>query len=378
VSAAVGHPDSGLVVDVGARRGAFDLEVAIQAPEGRVLAVLGPNGAGKSTLLDVVVGRLRPQRGGVRIGERVLADAGSGVHVAPEHRRVGLLNQAPSLFPHLSALENVAFGPRAAGASRREAHVDAARMLDEVGLRGFEHARPARLSGGQQQRVALARALAARPDVLLLDEPFSALDVTTAADMRMLTAETLRDSSTTAVIVTHDVVDALSLADHCVVLDAGRVVDGGRIDRVLGMPRSPFVAALAGMNFVAGTFAGDGVLRTDDGWMLRGCESEPLRAGVRAVAAFAPSSAHLVPAGDAGVAGDGGVSGEATTLEGIVDRWERGVGGVQVRLVEGLAVDVNPVEFARLGLRRGEEVLLRVSAAAVTVYSADPGASVRT
>ncbi|MGN6125418.1 MAG: hypothetical protein ACTHON_02545, partial [Humibacter sp.] len=148
-----------------------------------------------------------------------------------------------------------------------------------------------------------------------------------------------------------------------VVLDAGRVVDGGRIDRVLGMPRSPFVAALAGMNFVAGTFVGDGVLRTDGGWMLRGREYEPLRAGARAVAAFAPSSAHLVPADDTGE------SGETTAVHGVVDRWERGVGSVQVRLVGGLAVDVNPVEFATLGLRRGDEVALSVPAAAVTVYS---------
>ncbi|HWD62137.1 MAG TPA: ABC transporter ATP-binding protein [Humibacter sp.] len=369
MSASAEDSDSSLVVDVLARRGAFALEVALQAAAGHVLAVLGPNGAGKSTLLDIVVGRLRPERGGVHIGVRVLSDARSGIHIEPEHRRVGLLNQAPSLFPHLTALENVAFGPRAAGASRHDARADATRLLAAVGLLGYEDRRPARLSGGQQQRVALARALAARPDVLLLDEPFSALDVTTAGDMRMLTAETLRDSATTAVIVTHDVVDALSLADDCVVLDAGRVVDGGRIDRVLGMPRSPFVAALAGMNFLAGTFLGGGLLRTDDGRMLRGRESEPLRAGERAFAAFAPSSVGIARDNDGSR-----VEGESR-LDAVVDQWERSVGGVHVRLVGALGADLKPAEFAALGLRRGEPVVLHVPATAVSVYSADGDAS---
>jgi molybdate transport system ATP-binding protein len=365
---------SGLTANVAARRGAFTLAVDLHAPSARTLAVLGRNGAGKSTLLDVLVGRLRPERGEVRIGDRVLSDAAERIHVPPERRRVGLLSQAPSLFPHLSAQENVAFAPRAAGASRIGAREEAVRLLDAVGLRGLEDRRPARLSGGQQQRVALARALAARPDVLLLDEPFSALDVSTAADMRMLTAETLERTGTTAVVVTHDVVDALSLGHSCVVLDAGRVVDGGDLAGVLGMPRSPFVAALAGMNLLAGEAAGDGVVHTDDGLVLRGHEIGVLRPGHRSFAAFPPAAVRLgsphaaEPAGSA--VGSTAGSAAAPALAAVVEGWELGTAGIRVRFRDGLLADVPPAEFASLRLRRGDRVHLVVPPEAVSVYAA--------
>jgi molybdate transport system ATP-binding protein len=365
---------TGLTANVAARRGAFTLAVDLHAASARTLAVLGPNGAGKSTLLDVLVGRLRPERGEVRVGDRVLSDAAERIHVPPERRRVGLLSQAPSLFPHLSAQENVAFAPRAAGASRIGAREEAVRLLDAVGLRGLEDRRPARLSGGQQQRVALARALAARPDVLLLDEPFSALDVSTAADMRMLTAETLERTGTTAVVVTHDVVDALSLGHSCVVLDAGRVVDGGDLAGVLGMPRSPFVAALAGMNLLAGEAAGDGVVHTDDGLVLRGHEIGVLRPGHRSFAAFPPAAVRLgsphaaEPAGSA--VGSTAGSAAAPALAAVVEGWELGTAGIRVRFRDGLLADVPPAEFASLRLRRGDRVHLVVPPEAVSVYAA--------
>jgi molybdate transport system ATP-binding protein len=357
---------TGLTANVAARRGAFTLAVDLHAASARTLAVLGPNGAGKSTLLDVLVGRLRPERGEVRVGDRVLSDAAERIHVPPERRRVGLLSQAPSLFPHLSAQENVAFAPRAAGASRIGAREEAVRLLDAVGLRGLEDRRAARLSGGQQQRVALARALAARPDVLLLDEPFSALDVSTAADMRMLTAETLERTGTTAVVVTHDVVDALSLGHSCVVLDAGRVVDGGDLASVLGMPRSPFVAALAGMNLLAGAAAGDGVVHTDDGRVLRGHEIGVLRPGDRAFAAFPPAAVRLEHTGVVGSA----PSARVTHLAAMVEGWELGTAGIRVRFRDGLLADVPPAEFASLRLRRGDRVRLVVPPEAVSVYAA--------
>ena len=131
---------SELTARVRAHRGGFELDVSLHAPAARTLAVLGPNGAGKSTLLDVVVGRLQPDRGDVRVGGRVLSDAAARIHLPPVRRRVGLLSQAPSLFPHLSAQENVAFGPRAAGASRASALQQAQRLLDAVGLLGLEPA----------------------------------------------------------------------------------------------------------------------------------------------------------------------------------------------------------------------------------------------
>jgi molybdate transport system ATP-binding protein len=358
---------SELTARVRAHRGGFELDVSLHAPAARTLAVLGPNGAGKSTLLDVVVGRLQPDRGDVRVGGRVLSDAAARIHLPPERRRVGLLSQAPSLFPHLSAQENVAFGPRAAGASRASALQQAQRLLDAVGLRGLEDRRPARLSGGQQQRVALARALAARPDVLLLDEPFAALDVSTAADMRMLTAETLERTGTTAVIVTHDVVDALSLGHACVVLDAGRVIDGGGLESVLGMPRSPFVAALAGMNLLQGVSQGNGVVHASDGRVLHGHRIGTLSAGSPVFAAFAPAAVRIEPRGESEP-----TSAEAgrTSLAAVVEGWELGTAGIRVRFAGGVLADVAPAEFAGLHLRRGDRVRLGVDATDVSIYAA--------
>src|SRR5699024_6484033 len=143
--------------------------------------------------------------------------------VPAERRRIGTLTQDPLLFPHLSAAENIAFGPRAAGVPARTARADAAAWLARVGLPGAGRRRPRQLSGGQQQRVALARALATRPDLLLLDEPLAALDVATAPQIRHLLADEVRRTGVTAVVVTHDLVDALVLADRVAVLAGGRI-----------------------------------------------------------------------------------------------------------------------------------------------------------
>ncbi|WP_156747189.1 ATP-binding cassette domain-containing protein, partial [Mycobacterium sp. E2462] len=168
------------------------LDAAFSVSAGEVLAVLGPNGAGKSTALHVVAGLIRPDRGLVRLGDRVLTDTNAGVHVATHDRRVGLLLQDPLLFPHLSVAANVAFGPRsrrgwfrrARARARASSQAAALRWLKEVDAEQFAGRRPRQLSGGQAQRVAIARALAAEPDVLLLDEPLAGLDVAAAAAIR--------------------------------------------------------------------------------------------------------------------------------------------------------------------------------------------------
>ena len=219
------------------RRPGFTLDVAITVDPGDVLAVLGPNGSGKSTLLDVLAGLLRPDAGHVRVGGRTLTD--SGVHVPPHRRGVGLLAQQPLLFPHLTALANVAFGPRAQGMSRRAATARARELLDAVDVAGLADRRPAQLSGGQQQRVALARALAAGPDLLLLDEPLAALDVDTMPAMRALLRRTIRDSGRTAVLVTHAALDALVLADRVIVLSDGGRGRGGADARGARPPAQP-------------------------------------------------------------------------------------------------------------------------------------------
>src|SRR5690554_6391818 len=167
----------GLQAEVVVRRGDFELDASVEVAAGEVLALLGPNGAGKSTLLQAIAGLLIPERGEVLVGERMLT--GPTTFVRARHRGVGLLGQDPLLFPHLDALQNVAFGPRSQGTSAAKSLHSARDGLAAVGLKGFEHRRPAALSGGQQQRVASARVLDAMSAVLLLSEPMAALDVPT-------------------------------------------------------------------------------------------------------------------------------------------------------------------------------------------------------
>lgn len=221
------------------------LDVRFSVAAGETLAVLGPNGAGKSTLLDVLAGLVRPDSGHVLLEGMMLVSAGGGerdIFTAPHARGVGLLAQEALLFPHLSVRDNVAFGPRSAGRSTLEAREIADRWLDRVDATGLADRRPRRLSGGQAQRVAVARALATEPRLLLLDEPFGALDAGVAPAMRRLLAEVL--GGRTVVLVTHDPLDALALADRVIVLDGGRIVEEGPTREVLLNPRTEFTRLL--------------------------------------------------------------------------------------------------------------------------------------
>jgi molybdate transport system ATP-binding protein len=270
---------------------ARDLDVAFDVASGETLAVLGPNGSGKSTALEVVAGLVAPDSGRVVLDGRVLTDLGAGrpgVRVAPHDRRTALLGQEPLLFPHLDALENVAFGPRSAGCPRSQARGAAQEWLDQVGVGELSGRRPAQLSGGQAQRVAVARALAAEPALLLLDEPMAALDVAVLPALRQTLRRVLAGRS--AVLVTHDPLDALLLADRVVVLSEGRVVEEGITTEVLSRPRSPFAARLAGLNLVMGVWR-DGGVEAPDGLRVHGqVEGGPLSAGEAAVAAFRPAA----------------------------------------------------------------------------------------
>ncbi|MGV0717669.1 ABC transporter ATP-binding protein [Mycolicibacterium sp. XJ662] len=197
--------------------------VDLEVPAGSITAILGPSGCGKTTLLRILAGFTDPDLGTVNIaGETV---AGAGVTVPVHRRRVGLMPQEGALFPHLSVGENVAFG--LGGADRRHARMHVAHWLEVVGLADLSDARPHEISGGQQQRVALARALAARPRVLLLDEPFAALDAGLRVRVREDIAAILRDAGTTAILVTHDQSEALSLADSVALLIGGVVAQHG-------------------------------------------------------------------------------------------------------------------------------------------------------
>ncbi|MFJ4714093.1 ABC transporter ATP-binding protein [Streptomyces sp. NPDC088785] len=238
--------DARLVVE----RPAFRLDVTLTAAPGDVVALLGPNGAGKTTALRALAGLVPLSDGHFRL------DGAELERVPPERRPVGVVFQDYLLFPHLSALDNVAFGPRCHGASKADARAQAARWLERMGLAGHAGARPRRLSGGQAQRVALARALATRPRLLLLDEPLAALDARTRLEVRAQLRRHLADFEAVAVLVTHDPLDAMVLADRLVVIEDGRVVQEGTPGHIARHPRTDYIAHLIGLNLYQGEAAG--------------------------------------------------------------------------------------------------------------------------
>jgi putative spermidine/putrescine transport system ATP-binding protein len=226
-------------------------DVTVSVPPGGCVALLGPSGSGKSTLLRLVAGLDVPDAGDVLVGGRSLAG------VVPERRGTVLVFQRPRLFPHLDVLDNVAFPLVAAGLRRRRARADAERFLELVGLSSFASRRPASLSGGQEQRVALARSLTARPDVLLLDEPFSALDPVVRAEMHQLLTELRAAVEPTVLLVTHDRHEAAMVADTVAVLLDGRIAQHATVERLHAWPESLAVHTfLDGRNAVPGRVEG--------------------------------------------------------------------------------------------------------------------------
>ncbi len=240
------------------RRGGFELDVAFEVRPGEVLGVLGPNGAGKSTLLRAVAGLEELSTGAVGVG--VHAWQQPGLFVPAEQRRAGVVFQDYRLFPHLDVRDNVGFASRSAGSGRAASRAHAQEWLDRLGLAGLAHRKPHQLSGGQAQRVALARALALEPEVLLLDEPMAALDAGARIDVRTFLRAHLADFAGPVVLVTHDPLEAMVLADRLMVLEAGRLVQQGTPAEVARRPASPYVARLVGLNLWTGTL-------DDEGWV---------------------------------------------------------------------------------------------------------------
>lgn len=247
------EPGPGLDARLVVERGAFDLDLPLLVPPGQVLALLGPNGAGKSTALAALAGLVPLTDGHLWLGGRVLDDPRQGVLVPSRRRRVGMVFQDYLLFPHLSVLDNVAFGLRARGASRAAARHAARGWLERVGVADLAGSRPGATSGGQAQRVALARALAPEPRLLLLDEPLAALDAGTRLQVRTDLRHHLAAYPGPCVLVTHDPVDAMVLADRMVVLEHGRQVQEGTPAQVARAPRTDYVARLVGLNLLPGT-----------------------------------------------------------------------------------------------------------------------------
>jgi molybdate transport system ATP-binding protein len=234
----------------------FDLHARFDVQRGHTLALLGPNGAGKSTALRALAGLQPLAAGRIELGGRALDAPDERAFVPPEHRSVGVVFQDYLLFAHMSALDNVAFGLRARGVPRRAAQQRARGWLRRVGLAEHERSRPRALSGGQAQRVALARALATEPELLLLDEPLAALDAGTRVHIRSELRHHLSDYPGACVLVTHDPLDAMVLADELLVLENGTVVQQGRPGDIARHPRTDYVATLVGLNVYRGRGAG--------------------------------------------------------------------------------------------------------------------------
>lgn len=346
-----------ITIDGTVRRNRFRLDVDLHVATGTRLALIGVNGSGKSTLLRAIAGLHPLVAGHLDLGGVTVDDPDAGIFVEPEHRLVGYVPQDAALFPHLSAWANVAFGPRRQGENEAEAGRLADQWLARVDLAAQADRRPGQLSGGQARRVALARALAVDPEVLLLDEPLASLDVDARSSLRRLLRDDLVAAARTTVLVTHDPVDALILADRVAVVEEGRVLQSGTPEDVIARPRSSFVARLVGLNLLEGT--GDGrTLVLPGGAVVQTAEPVP----ALALAAVRPQAVTLHrtrPEGSPRNVWPATVS----AVEPVGDR-------VRVTL-DGpvpIVAEVTPESVAELSLAAGEAVWSSLKATEIDVY----------
>jgi molybdate transport system ATP-binding protein len=342
------------------RRGEFELAVALAARRGEVLAVLGPNGAGKSTLLRAVAGLLPVDEGIVRLGGRLLDDGTGRVFVQPQQRRIGMVFQDHRLFPHLRVRSNVAFGPRSRGVGRAEAQRAADAWLERLGLTPLARRFPGELSGGQAQRVALARALATEPDALLLDEPLAALDVQTRAEVQGELREHLGAFGGPTLLITHDPIEALLLAQRIVVLEQGRVAQAGSPTEITTRPLTPYVAKLVGVNLYRGTADGTRIELVGGGALHA---ADPAAGSV--LVALRPSSITLHRHEPEGTSARNAWPAAVTGLAPLGDRVRLSTHGEFAA-----TVDVTAAAVAELGLAPGERIWLSAKATDLTVYPA--------
>ncbi|MEU7282091.1 ABC transporter permease [Streptomyces sp. NPDC045431] len=331
-------------------------DLVLDAAPGTTIAVVGPNGAGKTTLLRALLALTDRAHARLRLGDTDVTDL-------PPHRRgVAWVPQDGALFPHLSALANTAYGLRTHGVPRAEARAAAQRWLDRLGVGHLSQRRPAQLSGGQAQRVALARALAARPRLLLLDEPLAALDQTTRAHVRHTLRRHLDGFGGVCLIVTHDPVEAVSLADRVLVLEDGRALQDAAPAEVTRHPRSPWVARMLGRNAWPGTATPDGLALPDGSAVVA---AEPVAAGADALAIIPPEAVSLHRERPTGSA--------RNTWPGTV-REITAVGSRMRVLVTSdqapdLVAEITPAAAADLGLADGTPVFTSVKATEVTLVT---------
>ena len=344
---------------VGAGVAAFEIDVELGVAAGELVAVLGPNGAGKTSLLRALAGLLPLRTGRVILDGVVLEDPAAGIRVPSERRPIGLVFQEYLLFPHLSVRENVAFGLRARGMARAVALGEADRWLERVGLSGEGDRKPASLSGGQAQRVALARVLALNPALLLLDEPMAALDASTRIEFRRDLRRHLESFRGVRLLVTHDPVEAMAMADRLVVVEQGRVLQSGTPADVTQRPRSRYVADLVGVNLFRGR-ASQNVITLADGGSLTAAGA----ADGDVFAVVHPRTVALYRTRPDGT--------PRNVWEGRAVDLDLGGDRVRVRLsgIPSIVAEVTPAAVRELGLDRGDQVWVAVKATEVSVYPA--------
>jgi len=330
-----------LFFDLRARVGRIDLEVAAEVRAGECLALVGPSGAGKTSVLRAIAGLLHPETGRVTCDNTVWLDTGAGVDRPPEGRRVGFVFQDYALFPHLSARDNVAYAGPGADA-----------LLERFGLSARASARPRQLSGGERQRVALARALARRPEVLLLDEPLSALDARTRASATRELVGLLHETPVPTLLVTHDFTEAATLADRIAVLHEGRILQVAAASELAAQPASGLVADLTGAVVL------EGVARADRDGLTR----------------IALTNGGTITSTDAG---EGPVAVTLHPWDIAVEPADSEAAGSARNRLPATVVTVTAIGArVRLGLEAGQPVTAEVTAAAVAALDLRPGTRV--
>jgi molybdate transport system ATP-binding protein len=327
----------------------FDLELELRVEPGECTALVGPSGAGKTTALRLVAGLREPRSGRVAVGGRVWSDSAAGVRLEPAERACGFLFQDYALFPHLSAWRNVAFGMRGPRDERRSRALD---LLRRFGVESLADARPATLSGGERQRVALARALGADPEVLLLDEPLSALDARTRAHSSRELAAALAEAGVPALLVTHDFQEAALFAGEICVMDRGAAVQRGSAAELSARPASGFVADFAGAAVLAGVarseHGGGTVVELEGGGRVRSTDQAE---GPVAVSVFPWEVTLEPPTEESRGSARNRLAAEVTSITEIGARVRVGLASPQP-----LAAEVTAESVSEMGLRPGAKV----------------------
>ncbi|MEV6694418.1 ABC transporter ATP-binding protein [Micromonospora sp. NPDC051196] len=343
-------------------RGGFRLDLPLTIAPGEVVALLGPNGAGKTTALRALAGLHPLSAGHLTLAGRDLDHPHRRIWIPTERRPIGVVFQDYLLFPHLSALDNVAFGPRRHGLHRQQARQRAAGWLARMGLAEHARRKPRQLSGGQAQRVALARALAVEPALLLLDEPLAALDARTRLDTRAQLQQHLAAHPGATLLVTHDPLDALVLADRLVIIEDGRVVQEGDAATITAQPRTDYVARLVGLNLYRGHATGHQVRLTGGHVLTTGDQHDG-----EVFVAFAPAAVALHPRQPDGS--------PRNTWPATITGIQRHGDNLRIQLAGPIevAADVTPAAAAQLKLAAGQPVWAAVKAAETRAYPAAVG-----